>query len=219
MVTIVAERPLGTATIIYEKLTTDYATSLKPLLTSLEFVEGTYDDHKVRRAQRWYQTENRYINPHWPIYDRWKPHEYEPELLTLQSVISKHVNKKLDSISTLTPSTAPWEANSLLINKYESGLNIISKHRDSEYMFGDNPTIAVLSVGATRTLRFTPITPASRSMKSTALTLKEIIDIEVESNSLLIMAGTTQKYFCHELLKDESVEETRFSLTFRNHVL
>ena len=108
-----------------------------------------------------------------------------------------------------------WSSNSILINKYINGKNIIPKHRDSENIFGDNPTIAVYSVGSPRIIRFTRVgTNNNKKLKG-----ETPIDIKLEEGSLLIMSGTVQKYYVHEILKDDTITDTRYSLTLRNHKL
>jgi alkylated DNA repair dioxygenase AlkB len=104
------------------------------------------------------------------------------------------------------------DINSVLINYYENGKIIIPKHRDNEEIFGDNPVIIVLSLGSSRTLRFSRVEPNVSSMK----VIGHTIDIELKPKSVLIMKGTTQKYFCHELLLSDS-KLPRYSMTFRNH--
>ena len=42
-------------------------------------------------------------------------------------------------------------------------------------------------------------------------------DINLEHGSLLVMGGTTQKYFAHGIDKDPKCKEKRFSITFREH--
>ena len=42
-------------------------------------------------------------------------------------------------------------------------------------------------------------------------------DINLEHGSLLLMGGSTQKYFAHGIDKDPNCKETRFSITFREH--
>ena len=41
--------------------------------------------------------------------------------------------------------------------------------------------------------------------------------IDLENGSLLLMGGSTQKYFAHGIDKDEKCKEKRFSITFREH--
>ena len=98
----------------------------------------------------------------------------------------------------------------------ENGKNIIPKHRDSEDIFGQNPTIAVLSIGTPRIIRFTPVNPTIKSVKAIS---NDTIDIILEHGSLLIMSGTMQKYYCHEILSDDNITDSRYSLTFREHIL
>ena len=196
------EFPLGEALLHYERLTKDYTYPLKPVLEGLTFYTGKYNHYSVKRDQIWFHEHNRYINPDWPVYERWIPHEYPSQFIKLQNSISKRVNE------VLRTTERDFLPNSLLLNRYNTGDNIIPQHQDSEIMFGDNPTVAVYSLGAKRIIRFTLISDKT-----------SITDIELENNSLLIMAGTTQKYYYHELLKDERVTDTRYSFTFRNHVL
>ena len=41
--------------------------------------------------------------------------------------------------------------------------------------------------------------------------------IPLKPNSLLIMSGASQKYFTHEIIKNNS-KDTRYSLTFRKYI-
>ena len=106
-----------------------------------------------------------------------------------------------------------------MINKYRDGKDYIAPHRDSKLSFGDNPIIAILSIGQTRTLRFTKV---EDNFKNKALTKKNkdniIVDFELEDNSLFVMSGNSQTCYSHQLLKDNSDKE-RYSLTFRNFIL
>lgn len=205
MISVKTEHPLGESIIHYEPLTTDYTTELRPHLESLHYHSGFYKDRKISREQIWFHKSGRYINPDWPIFERWTPTEYTPEL--------DHVQTEIVNL-TKTLLKRDFTPNSMLINRYLKGINIIPKHTDSEHIFGDNPTIAVLSVGATRTIRFTPIEPSLLDSS-----VPDSIDIKLTDNSLLIMAGTTQKYYTHELLKEPTVETPRYSLTIREHKL
>jgi alkylated DNA repair dioxygenase AlkB len=105
------------------------------------------------------------------------------------------------------------DINSVLINSYEHGKIIIPKHRDNEDIFGENPIVMIVSLGSTRTLRFSRVEPNVSSLKSIRA---EVIDIDLKPKSMLLMTGTTQKYFCHELLPSNSMEP-RYSMTFRHH--
>lgn len=179
---------------------------LTPILPTLTYYGGKYDEHSVSREQVWFHEDIKPFHPDWSHLDRWKAHPYTSTLLSIQ----EHIKKTTASLLK-APKFRP---NSILINRYRTGQNIIPKHRDREDIFGDNPIIAIYSLGASRTLRFTPIEPNTRSLKAIS---SDIVDIKMRSNSLTIMSGTTQKHFCHELVRDTSIKEPRYSLTFREH--
>ena len=165
---------------------------------------GDYEGRKVSRKQRWYHTNGSYFCDKWPNFERWRSHSYTDSMLEAQSYIQSYVKKEFN---------IDIDINSVLVNYYENGKIIIPKHRDNEEIFGDNPNVIVISLGSTRTLRFSRVEPHVSSLRTTG----QIIDIDLKPKSLLIMQGTTQKYFCHELLASES-QEPRYSMTFRNHV-
>ena len=168
--------------------------------SELDFIRGDYLGRDILRSQKWYQDEGAYFNNRWPVYDRWKSCNYTPIIRKFQDKISTHFPEAM--------------INSTLINCYQ-GFDIIPPHRDSEDVFGDNPTIVVVSLGSSRTMRFNRVTPCSRSLKVVGKTY----DIVLKPRSLFVMSGTTQKYFSHEILPPAPAQdvETRFSMTFRHH--
>ena len=194
--------PLGISGIEYHSNYIDlvYQTQLINHLKTLAWRRGDYYGRQISRMQRWYHEKGIKFNSNWPNFKRWDSHEYDPVLTTLQNKI-KHIHPTI---------------NSVLINFYDSGNSVIPKHRDSEEIFGDNPTIIVLSLGASRTIRFSRVSPSTKTVK--ILKPEEFIDIQLETGSMLLMTGTTQKYFCHEILPDNTTDP-RFSLTFRTHKL
>jgi len=40
---------------------------------------------------------------------------------------------------------------------------------------------------------------------------------DLESGSVVIMAGSSQKYYSHQVTRDEASNEPRYNLTFREH--
>ena len=86
---------------------------------------------------------------------------------------------------------------SCLVNYYRNGEAFIPKHIDSIISFGDHPIIVNVSIGATRTFRVADT------------------DYELEDNSIFVMSGPTTE---HQLLRDESCKEPRWSLTFRKKI-
>lgn len=99
--------------------------------------------------------------------------------------------------------------NSVLLNLYRDGSDSVSWHADDEPELGSRPTIASLSLGATR--RF--------SLKRKDASLKPL-HLELNSGDLLIMDKDTQNYWMHCLPKDKSLVGAkgceRINLTFRN---
>ena len=93
--------------------------------------------------------------------------------------------------------------NSVLVNFYRNGQDGLGWHSDNEACNGPEPTIASVSLGATR--RFD-----MRHRKT-----GETIKIQLESGSLLVMAGKSQQYWVHQVAKTKRVHEPRINLTFR----
>jgi alkylated DNA repair dioxygenase AlkB len=93
--------------------------------------------------------------------------------------------------------------NSCLLNLYHNGNEGMGWHSDNEKELLENAAIASLSLGATRKFMF-----KHKESKTT-------IPILLESNSLLLMKGSTQKYWQHRLPPTKKVATPRINLTFR----
>jgi alkylated DNA repair dioxygenase AlkB len=212
------EFELGIGQVWYKKVNIIDQDLLLNYLRSLPYESGDYEGRVISREQRWYHHNGSYFNPKWKFFKRWESYTYDETLHYVESRVERISNQILTpniEYETYTKLNHKWTSNSILINKYHSGDNIIPRHRDSEVIFGDNPTIAVYSIGAPRIMRFTRVLPNNnKTIKNEAQ-----IDIKLESGSLLIMSGVIQKYYTHEILRDVSIIDDRFSLTFRNHVL
>jgi alkylated DNA repair dioxygenase AlkB len=96
--------------------------------------------------------------------------------------------------------------NSVLLNLYRDGADSMGWHSDDEPELGERPVIASLSLGATRRFRL-------RHRRRKEL---EPVAIDLESGSLLIMEGDTQRFWKHQVPKTRRVSEPRINLTFRN---
>ena len=205
---LIIEHDNDTPTILYyeENVVSDDDLNF---LFDLNYKEGVYDKEenksvnkslKVSRQQLWFQTENKYFCPLWKKrLDRWEATPYSKQLFSIQNKIEELINNKL-----YLQFHSPIKINSCLINYYETGSNFIPPHKDSSISFGEYPTIICISHGDERTMR----------IKNE----KEPYDFNLKSNSIFIMAGSSQKYYTHEILKNESVK-SRYSLTFRNYIL
>jgi alkylated DNA repair dioxygenase AlkB len=96
--------------------------------------------------------------------------------------------------------------NSVLLNLYRDGADSMGWHSDDEPELGERPVIASLSLGATRRFRL-------RHRRRKDL---EPVAIDLESGSLLIMQGDTQRFWKHQVPKTKRTVEPRINLTFRS---
>ncbi len=93
--------------------------------------------------------------------------------------------------------------NAVLANRYADGSQHMGYHADDEPELGINPVIGSLSFGDTR--RFL--------IKSVGGNERHKVDLE--SGSLLLMAGTFQHHYQHALGKTKRQSGLRINLTFR----
>jgi alkylated DNA repair dioxygenase AlkB len=98
-----------------------------------------------------------------------------------------------------------YHYNSVLLNRYRNGNDKVSWHSDNEKAFGVNPTIASLSLGATRRfdLRYKP-------------DKTRIHRFSLPSGTLLIMKGELQSYWEHQVPQQKNIVNERINLTYRN---
>jgi alkylated DNA repair dioxygenase AlkB len=118
------------------------------------------------------------------------PEPWTPTLLTIKKRIEKIVKVNF---------------NSVLINLYRNGQDYVSWHSDDEKELGKNPTIASVSFGATR--RFLLRHKSNKNL--------ETVDLSLNHGSLLIMKGSTQHFWKHQVPKTSKVKTERINLTFR----
>lgn len=95
--------------------------------------------------------------------------------------------------------------NSVLLNLYRDQHDSVGWHSDDEPVFGAEPAIASVSLGATRRFRF-----RHRVRKE-----QQPISIDLTDGSLLLMAGPTQRYWQHAIGKQKTACGPRINLTFR----
>jgi len=187
----------------------DRISKLKWLSQMDDFIPSKSYNGNITRLQKWYQEDNKYFCNKWEErHDKWESFNYDKELLDIQKIVQEKINSfNLEEHGFETP-----KINSCLINKYRTGYDYIAAHRDTNLSFGEYPTIIGLSLGSPRNLNFKRIKKYSKiNCKDSSLQLK------LESGSLFIMGGSSQKYYTHEIVKEETVN-TRFSLTFREFI-
>lgn len=93
--------------------------------------------------------------------------------------------------------------NSCLLNLYHDGSEGMSWHSDAERELVEQGVIASLSFGAKRKFSF--------KHKDT----KKPHSVELDSGSLLVMKGATQRHWLHSLPTTKKVDTPRINLTFR----
>lgn len=116
------------------------------------------------------------------------PNIWTNTLLEIKNKISIHTNAVF---------------NSVLLNRYRNGNDSISWHTDAEKELGHNPIIASVNFGATRKFQL-------RHIKT-----GEKIEIELQNGSLLIMQGSLQHFWQHQVPKTSKPVSERINLTFR----
>ena len=109
----------------------------------------------------------------------------------------------LDEIRSVIQYATNAEFNSVLVNLYRDGKDSVSWHSDNEAINGREPTIASVSLGATR--RF------DLRHKAT----KETVRADLEDGSLLVMSGLSQHCWVHQIAKTANAVGPRINLTFR----
>ena len=197
----------------------DKLKTIRHWLDKKEYRRGVTSWNKeILREQLWYHMENRYFCKDWNgRYSRWESNDYDSYLTELQTSIQTIINSLNLNYLRITVPTI----NSCLINKYRDNNDSIKPHRDSLSSFGTNPTIVGLSIGSSRILRLKRIIydiSNINEIKPDHSKQHLNLDIELENGSLFIMAGASQKYFSHEIKKTDHPCNTRYSLTFREHL-
>lgn len=139
------------------------------------------------RLTAWYADDENMKYSYSGITQKVQP--WMPELLELK--------QKIEAVSGA-------EYNSVLLNYYRDGNDSVAFHADDEKELGDNPNIASLSLGATRTFTL---------LKNGAPDVYK--DYDLTNGSLLIMGGTTQRHWKHSIPKQPEITEGRINLTFR----
>ena len=109
----------------------------------------------------------------------------------------------LTKIGAMCTAHTGAQFNSVLVNLYRDGQDSVSWHSDNEAVNGKEPTIASVSLGATR--RF------DLRHKET----KEMVRADLEDGSLLVMSGLSQHCWVHQIAKTKTPVGPRINLTFR----
>jgi alkylated DNA repair dioxygenase AlkB len=114
----------------------------------------------------------------------------------------------LAELRDLAARAAGASFNSVLVNRYRDHRDSVGLHSDDEPELGDAPTIASLSLGATRVF----------VMKHRHRRECAPVRVALPSASLLVMAGATQRHWKHGIDKQSRPCGERVNLTFRQIV-
>lgn len=95
--------------------------------------------------------------------------------------------------------------NFALLNLYKNGEDYIGWHSDDESGLMKGGVIASVSFGVERTFQ----------LRKKNIKKSKIISVQLESGSVLLMHGTTQRFYKHCLPKRKKVTDKRINITFR----
>lgn len=115
-----------------------------------------------------------------------------------------HWTSSLEKIKLLVENISNVNFTTVLLNYYRDGNDGNGWHADNEKELGSNPIIASLSLGAERNFQLKHNNDASQK--------KNII---LENGSLLLMKGSTQHFWKHQIPKTKKTIGARINLTFR----
>jgi len=119
-----------------------------------------------------------------------RPHAWTRHLLRIKKRIEEEVEVEFSSV---------------LLNLYRTGRDSVGWHSDNERELGRNPVIGSVSFGETRMFQMRHLTRKKLSR----------VEIPLGHGSLLLMKGTTQHYWEHQVPKTAQTVEPRINLTFR----
>jgi alkylated DNA repair dioxygenase AlkB len=110
----------------------------------------------------------------------------------------------LNELRAAVEKIAGHEFNSVLLNLYRDANDSVSWHADDEPDLGREPVIGSLSLGASRRFDFRKKTDHSERFKSV-----------LNSGDLVVMRGTSQQLWDHQVPKEPKATGPRINLTFR----
>lgn len=116
-----------------------------------------------------------------------------------------HWTEVLLAVKRRVETAAATTFNSVLVNYYRDNRDSMGLHSDDEPELGARPVIASLSLGEERTL----------ILKHKTNRFAKPVRLLLESGSLLLMKGETQRHWKHGIAKQPGPCGPRVNLTFR----
>lgn len=172
---------------------TEAETLFKSLISSVDWREESLwiagQRRKVPRLIAWYADSDAEYRYSGELH---QPQPWLPELEIIKQSLEASLGQSF---------------NSVLCNLYRNGQDSVGWHADDEQELGKEPVIASLSLGASRTFQLKHKNKPNLRHK-----------MSLSSGSLLVMQGTTQQFWLHQVPKEPKVSQARINLTFR-HVI
>lgn len=184
---------LQDAELLYYPAFYDKAESDRIFKTLLETIEWKQDkimmygkELPLPRLSAWYGDNN-------------KPYTYSG--ITLNPL---PWNEELLQIKEKIEAEAKVKFSSVLLNRYRDGQDYVGWHTDAEKELGKNPVIGSVNFGATRKFQLRRIDDH-----------KEKFEVELKHGTFLVMQGSTQHFWQHQVPKTATKIGERLNLTFR----
>ncbi len=127
--------------------------------------------------------------------------EYSYSGITMKPLL---FTDELEQLKNKIEDTTQYKFSTVLLNLYRDGQDSNGWHSDDEKELGKNPVIASVSLGAKRYFHL--------KYKHDK---KETYKILLDHGSLLLMAGSTQEHWLHQIPKTKKQLNPRINLTFR----
>jgi alkylated DNA repair dioxygenase AlkB len=158
---------------------------------------------RLRDELRWEQREivlfgRRVLQPRLIAWAGALPYRYSGQTLEPRAP-----TPALEEASAAVQEAAGIPFNHVLVNRYRDGRDSMGLHADAEAELGRDPTVATLSLGATRRFDLRP--RGSGARRTFAL----------EHGHLLVMGGRCQSLYRHGIPRQPAVSDERVSLTYR----
>lgn len=121
-----------------------------------------------------------------------------------QTLPPRETTPALAALWSRVEAAAGARFNHAVVNRYRDGRDHMGLHTDKEPQLGDEPLIAALSLGVTRTFRLE--WKYKRKRKRT---------LKLPHGSLLLMGGTLQRHWRHAVPRAPGETGERLNVTFR----
>ena len=184
---------LEDAELLYHPTFYDSVESDRIFKTLLESIEWKQDkimmygkELPLPRLSAWYGDNNK---PYTYSGITLNPLPWTDELLKIKDRIENEAKVKFSSV---------------LLNRYRDGQDYVGWHTDAEKELGKNPVIGSVNFGATRKFQLRRIDDH-----------KEKFEVELKHGTFLVMQGSTQHFWQHQVPKTATKIGEMLNLTFR----